>query len=1497
MQNRSLLILSFICLLISSAFAQKQTNIWYFGQNAGLDFNSGAPVALTDGQLNTAEGCATICDASGNLLFYTDGIKVWNKNHLIMTNGNGLFGDPSSSQSGMIIPKPGSTTTYYIFTVDMQGGAPGAADSDGAYRGFRYSEVDMTASGGLGAVVVGQKNILLKTPTTEGVTAVQHANGTDIWVIAHGWNNNSYFSYPVTAAGVNTTPVQTNIGPVVTDPSIYGNGAIGCMKASPDGSKIAACHAYNNNQLVLSDFNNSTGVISNSLTISINSSASSDGPYGVEFSNCNEYLYVSEQFTVTGTYYSWPEKSTIWRFDLNAGSIPASQTNFATVNNEWIGALQLAADGYIYCGNVKRAYDAAFLEYYGVASGFLHRINNPRSAGATFTFNSKNLSGRKVVFGLPPFITSFFNKTDFSAISNISSDTIFCEGETALFTSQLGVHDSIRWYFGDPASGLNNTSTNPNPSHIYNTAGLYTTTLYKYLCNKKDSVKRVINVRAIPIFDIRDTANCNGIPITLDPGITGAIYNWSSGQTTQTAVYNAGGSFSLTVTKNQCSYSDNFSVAFTPLPAATITPSGPTTFCLPGSVTLSAPAAMESYQWLLNGSPIFPAQTSQTLVVSSSGNYSVKVGKSNCFNTSSNTTVTVSAAPTVSVTPVGPIDICSGNSTILTISTAGLSNIKWYKNSVLIPAQTTTTLSVNASGSYYATGDNSGCTGTSNTVVVNVTAVAPVSVSVLPSANPICSGTSVTYTASPTNGGASPSYQWYLNNNPVGSDSPTYTNASLANGNQVKVVLTSSSTCATGNPATSNTVTMTVNPNLPVSVSVAPSANPICTGTSVTFTATPTNGGSSPSYQWLLNGNPVGANSTTYTNATLANGDLVKVVLTSNASCATGSPATSNTVNMTVNPNLPASVSIVANQNPICTGTSVTFTATPVNGGTTPTYQWLLNGNPVGSNSATYTNSGFSNGDQVKVVLTSNAVCATGSPATSNTINMTVSAVAPVTVSIAASANPICTGTSVTFTATPNNGGTTPSYQWYLNGNPVGSNSATYTNSSLANGNQVKVVLTSNSTCATGNPATSNTVTMTVNPNLPVSVSVAASTNPICAGAVVTFTATPVNGGASPVYQWLLNGNPVGSNSPTYTNAALANGDQVSVRMTSNATCVSGSPATSNVVTMTVNALVSVSVSIAASANPVCPGSPVTFTATPLNGGTSPIYQWLLNGNPVGTNSPTYNNSSLTNGDNISVEMTVSTPCATGSPATSNVINMSVSNIVVDLGSDQSLCAGSQVTLSTGIAGADSYAWNTGENTPTIDVSSNGTYDVLVTKGSCADAGQVTISFDLLPPLPVNLGGDTLLCLGESILLDAGNQSGVAYLWQDGSSSATLLADRDGSYFVVLSNQCGSASDTAEVSTEDCSCRVYVPTAFSPNADGNNDLFIAIATCPVTQYRFSIFNRWSEMVFDTDQISVGWDGVFNGQPQPLDVYVYYLTYFNENAGEMITLKGYVNLLR
>jgi hypothetical protein len=616
-------------------------------------------------------------------------------------------------------------------------------------------------------------------------------------------------------------------------------------------------------------------------------------------------------------------------------------------------------------------------------------------------------------------------------------------------------------------------------------------------------------------------------------------------------------------------------------------------------------------------------------------------------------TVTVNnSLPAPTSVTANPSTICAGSSSNLNATTSAGNTIRWWDaltggtnigntaSGVIFPVTPA------ATATYYAEAINTsgGCVSTSRTPVT-VTVTASVTPSVSIAANPgntICAGTSVTFTATPTNGGT-PSYQWKLNGGNVGTNSATYTNTSLANGNQVSCVMTSTATCASPATATSGTITMVVTTPLIPSVSIAAvPSGAICAGTNVTFTATAGNtGGGTVNYNFKIGVNSVQSGaSNTYSSSALANGNAVTCDISiTGGTCISPNTASSNTINMTVNPVVTPSVVIAANPgNNICAGTSVTFTATPTNGGT-PSYQWKLNGGNVGTNSATYTTTTLANSNQVSCVMTSNATCASPATATSNTITMSVTPTVTPAVSIAVSpTGTICAGTSVTFTATPTNGGT-PSYQWKLNGGNVGTNSATYTNTSLANGNQVSCVLTSTATCPSPTTATSNTINIVVTTPLTPAVSIGASpSGAICLGTNVTFTATATNfDGGTVTYNFKVAGTSVqNTTTNTWSSSTLANGNAVTCDISiAGGTCLNGYTATSNTITMTVNPL-SVAGTASAIDSEVCSGGTAILSLAGSLGSiqwqqsADGVNNWASVSGGTGGNSIQYNTPALT---------------------------------------------------------------------------------------------------------------------------------------------------------------------------------------------------------------------------------------------------------------------------
>ncbi|MBS1765482.1 MAG: T9SS type A sorting domain-containing protein [Bacteroidetes bacterium] len=380
------LLLFFLSFFSNLIYAQKEGYVWYFGDSAGVDFNSGVPSALLNGSLNTIEGCATISDANGSLLFYSDGFYVWNRLHDQMPNGNWLAGGVSSTQSALIAPFPNNNTLCYIFTVQASG------DSGN----FSYSVVDMALDNGNGDVTV--KNSLIVSGVSEKLTAVRHSNNIDFWVMVHAESSDSIFAYLVNSSGISLSPVISKIGTVFNT----ADASQGYMKFSPDGSKLAYA-AFGANYVELFDFNSTTGSVTSLKHLNLPSAAY--GVYGIEFSATGNYLYSS--FVQPGNIYQW---------DITSGSEPIINSSIQLIGTSTAinaGALQLAPDGKIY---VAQLYES----HLGV-------ISNPELPGAQCNYidNAVSLGGRTCLTGLPNYIQSYFLPTGINEDNSHLSFSVF----------------------------------------------------------------------------------------------------------------------------------------------------------------------------------------------------------------------------------------------------------------------------------------------------------------------------------------------------------------------------------------------------------------------------------------------------------------------------------------------------------------------------------------------------------------------------------------------------------------------------------------------------------------------------------------------------------------------------------------------------------------------------------------------------------------------------------------------------------------------------------------------------------------------------------------------------------------------------------------------------------------------------------------------------------------------------------------------------------------
>lgn len=430
MKKIILLTIWFIC---AHGYTQDEASNWYFGFNSGLKFNSvtNTITPLNNGKLSTLEGCASISDENGNLLFYTDGLTVWNKNHNIMSNGFGLFGDPSSTQSAIIVPKPGDINLYYIFTVDDH-------NLRQPHYGLNYSIVDMTLNSGSGAVTTKNTNLL--SNCSEKITAViKDCITKSVWVLSYASENgdldtfNTFHAFEVNNLGLSTTAVKSTFPITIFDYRGY-------LKLSPDGTKMASANPFDG--LFLYDFDTNTGKVSNELELFIQ--GSNNSPYGIEFSPNSNLLYVhssndffDEENPENNNILS-NHKSKLTQYNLLANNI---STSGLVIDDRdlYRGALQLGPNGKIY-----RALSETYLQ----GTSFLGVINDPNQLGlgCNYKHNAINLAPGLSSQGLPPFISSFFNtKIDIIKNGKSSRELALCVGDKYTLSANIIPNASYIW--------------------------------------------------------------------------------------------------------------------------------------------------------------------------------------------------------------------------------------------------------------------------------------------------------------------------------------------------------------------------------------------------------------------------------------------------------------------------------------------------------------------------------------------------------------------------------------------------------------------------------------------------------------------------------------------------------------------------------------------------------------------------------------------------------------------------------------------------------------------------------------------------------------------------------------------------------------------------------------------------------------------------------------------------------------------------------------------
>lgn len=475
--KQKILIVLFVLFVTLPSFAQREYNNWLFGNKAGLTWNTtrnfgatgvfgttlnttlrGIPTVLANSPIETDEGCFVISDTNGNLLFFSDGMTVWNRNMAVMPNGTGLSGHKSSAQSGVIFPFPQSSTRYIAITL-----------GEGSQNDLSYSIVDMNAFGGLGQLESSFKNVKFQGYSGvlgESVTVVRHNNKEDFWIIAPGKGSNTYINvWKATSAGV--THLTTHQQVQVTGTAAPTNTSlIGSIKFNADGTRFGWMQA-NPVRLVYGNFNPATGLLSGVKVREfpgVQAAPDFERGYGLEFSPNGSYIYIPT--STSGLTHSLEFTSYLYIFDveqLSNSSTPNSVAPLRKIkgvrglpqDGGLFGGAQIGSDNRIYISNMN--------------TNSLYVLDNPDDPVNLRMYNLDGLlgTGGLARYGLPNLSAPWFKMHVAPVPLGINVCTDVESAYDVTFENGMGFNriDRIVVDFGD--GGPTQTILNPDVAEAY----------------------------------------------------------------------------------------------------------------------------------------------------------------------------------------------------------------------------------------------------------------------------------------------------------------------------------------------------------------------------------------------------------------------------------------------------------------------------------------------------------------------------------------------------------------------------------------------------------------------------------------------------------------------------------------------------------------------------------------------------------------------------------------------------------------------------------------------------------------------------------------------------------------------------------------------------------------------------------------------------------------------------------------------------------------------
>lgn len=612
MTFRNLLLIMALCGSTRS-WAQPELINWFFGDGIQVTFNGSGPVLGPTASLN-ASGLnqpACISDDNGNPVLYTDGAGVYNAAGDLIQNGN--F---TQASENMFVPDPGNPDRYYLF--------------QSGNSGLTYSIVTMSLNGGQGGINDNEKNISLNSQNCQ-LACAGHATDNAFWLVAaHNNNGNGddvvVITYAITSSGVtqNTTFSQYYL---------YGGwfGALDDMRLSPDCAKIGL--VFKGHYLVMMRLNNTTGTIFDAFTQAMDLNNSFTSEDYIEFSPNSEFLW------------SLGDYSGVSRYSLAVWTPTSMSTSEEIlVPLVWNGSdytdIRLGPDGHLY---LNRGNDNA-----------MDRISNPDAPFADLAIESD------VLVAPSGFTNKFPNLPNLSCLPPSLALTIQhefeCLGDSTQFSFfSTSAPDSLLWNFGDPASGVLNTSQEEEPFHIFSATGTFTVTLTLWLNGEAQEITHDLTIYQTPEFDLGpDQEICQGESVTFDTELFGFDHEWNTGATATSITVSTNGEYAVEVRSGSCLRSDTANV--TVIPQLFLSLIEPPAECENDPVQLNGVIGFsDGFSWSTG-------ETTPSITVTESGTYTLSAFNS-CFSGSVSATVTFVDIPEnlLGADRVG----CAGDSVLL----------------------------------------------------------------------------------------------------------------------------------------------------------------------------------------------------------------------------------------------------------------------------------------------------------------------------------------------------------------------------------------------------------------------------------------------------------------------------------------------------------------------------------------------------------------------------------------------------------------------------------------------------------------------------------------------------------------------------------------------------------------------------------------------------------------------------------------------------------------